>query len=190
MCHPIEKRYNYPEAPLPSYKFGDRVAVSEECAPTNWLTGKIVGLTLDETYQPIWYFSVRLDAPSGLTEEYLGDDLVLEKEIPDLQAEWEANDAIWVKENRHVVDEQNLSPKFERGMLVKFTKETGCNLVGDTAEVVSSRYVSSESWSGWIYKLTNEHLTEVIEIGEVWLQLAYPTTQSPTHQSLTEINCS
>ena len=138
--------FNYPSAPLPRYKFGDRVAVTDECAPANWLTGKIIGLTLDETYQPIWYFSVRLDAPSGLTEEYSGDDLVLEKEIPDLQAEWEANEAVWVKENSLVVDEQNLSPKFKPGMRVKFTKETGCNLVGDTAKVVSCRYVTSAAW--------------------------------------------
>lgn len=38
--------FNYTEAPLPSYKFGDRVAVTDECAPTNWLTGKVIGLTL------------------------------------------------------------------------------------------------------------------------------------------------
>lgn len=182
--------FNYPEAPLPRYKFGDRVAVTEECAPTNWLTGKVVGLTLDETDRPIWYFSVKLDAPSGLTEEYSGDCLVLEKEIPDLQAEWEANEAVWVKEDHHVVDEQNLSPKFKPGMRVKFTKETGCNLVGDRAEVVSSRYISSESWSGWVYKLTNDRLTEPIEIGEIWLELTATPTQRNANQRLAEIECS
>lgn len=119
--------FNYPEAPRPSYKFGDRVAVSNECAPTNWLTGKIIGLTLDETYQPNWYYSVRLDAPSGLTQEYSGDDLVLEKEIPDLQAEWEANEVTWLKESRQKADKQKPVPFFEPGMRVKFTKETGCN---------------------------------------------------------------
>lgn len=31
--------FDYPEAKLPRYKFGDRVAVTEECAPINWLTG-------------------------------------------------------------------------------------------------------------------------------------------------------
>ncbi len=181
--------FNHPEAPLPSYKFGDRVAVTEECAPTNWLTGKVVGLTLDETYQPIWYFSVRLDAPSGLTEEYLADDLVLEEQISDLQTEWEANEAVWFKENSLVADEQKLSSKFKPGMLVKFTKETGCNLVGLAAEVVSSRYVTSESWSGWVYKLTNEHLTEPIEIGEVWLELTATPTQTDANQRLAEIEC-
>ena len=43
--------FNYPEAALHRYKFGDRVAHSDECAPTNWLTGKIIGLKLDESYQ-------------------------------------------------------------------------------------------------------------------------------------------
>ena len=186
----IVLRFNYPEAPLPSYKFGDRVAVTEECAPTNWLTGKIIGLTLDETYQPIWYFSVKLDAPSGLTEEYSGDDLVLEKEIPDLQAEWEASSTVWFKENRRVVDEQNLSPKFKPGMRVKFTKETGCHLAGEYAKVQSSRYVSSESWSGWVYLLTNDHLTEPIEIGEVWLELSAIATQIDVNKNLAEIECS
>lgn len=73
-------------------------------------------------------------------------------------------------------------------MRVKFTKETGCNLVGDYAEVQSSKYVSSESWSGWVYKLTNDRLTEAMEIGEEELELISPTTQAPTNQSLTEIN--
>ena len=133
---------------------------------------------------------MRLDAPSGLTEEYSGDDLVPEKEIPGLQTEWEANEVVWFKENSLVIDEQNLSPKFEPGMRVKFTKETGCNLVGDTAEVVSCRYVSSESWSGWVYKLTNDHLTEPIEIGEIWLELTATPTQTDTNQRLAEIECS
>lgn len=181
--------FNYPEVPLPRYKFGDRVAVTDECAPTNWLTGKVIGLTLDETNQPIWYFSVRLDAPSGLTEEYSGDELVPEKQIPDLQTEWEANDAAWLKESRQKASKQILSPKFEPGMLVKFTKETGCNLVGDTAEVVSSRYVSSESWSGWVYKLKNEHLTEPIEIGEVWLELVATPSQRNANKKMAEIEC-
>ena len=95
---------------------------------------------------------VRLDAPSGLTEQY--------------QAE------------------------FKPGMWVKFTKETGCNLVGLAAEVVSSRYVSSESWSGWIYKLTNDHLIEPIEIGSVWLELTATPTQTDANQRLAEIECS
>ena len=95
---------------------------------------------------------VRLDAPSGLTEQY--------------QAE------------------------FKPGMWVKFTQQTGCNLVGLAAEVVSSRYVSSESWSGWIYKLTNDHLIEPIEIGSVWLELTATPTQTDASQRLAEIECS
>ena len=74
--------------------------------------------------------------------------------------------------------------EFKPGMWVKFTKETGCNFVGLAAEVVSSRYVSSESWSGWIYKLTNDHLIEPIEIGSVWLELTATPTQTDANQSL------
>ncbi len=82
--------FNYPHAPLPKFKFGDRVALSDDCPPCDWLTGKVVGLTLDESYDPTWYYSVKLDAPSGLTEEYLECALVPEKEIPVLQAGWKS----------------------------------------------------------------------------------------------------
>lgn len=74
-------------------------------------------------------------------------------------------------------------------MLVRFTKETGCNLVGEYAEVVSCRYVSTESVSGWVYLLTNEHLTEAIEIGEVWLELVATPIQADANQRLAEIEC-
>ena len=78
--------FNYPDAPLPRYKFGARVAVISDCPPCEWFTGKIVGLILNENQQPYcWYYSVKLDAPSGLTEEYLGDELVPESEICTLQ---------------------------------------------------------------------------------------------------------
>ncbi len=80
--------------------------------------------------------------------------------------------------------------KFKPGMRVKFTKETGCNLVGLAAEVVSYRYISSGSWSGWVYKLTNDHLTEPIEIGEIWLELTATPTQTDANQRLAEIECS
>lgn len=157
----ITLTFNYPSAPLPKFKFTDRVAVSEECAPTNWLTGKVVGLTLDdEAYQPIWYYSIKLDAPSGLTEEYQADDLVLETQIPVLQAEWEQLEADWRRENPLVATDFKPLPKFKSGTLVKFSEESGCSVPGDYAEVVSSRYVSSEDWSGFVYKLSNEQLNQ------------------------------
>lgn len=111
-----------------------------------------------------------------MTEEYLGDDLVPEKEIPARIAQWEVNEAVWLKDSRRVASKQKLSPKFELGMRVKFTKQTGCNLVGDYGEVMSSRYISSEDWSGFVYQLSNEHLSEPIEIGETWLELISSTT--------------
>lgn len=116
------------------------------------------------------YYSIKLDSPAGLTEEYLGDDLVPETEIPILQAEWESGVAAWVRESRQITMEQQPVAKFQIGMLVKFSKETGCNLLGDYAKVTNSRYVSSDDWSGWVYQLTNEHLSEPIEIGEYWLE--------------------
>lgn len=157
-------------APLPKFNFGERVAQSDECPPCNWLIGKVVGLTIDESYDPTWYYSVKLDAPSGLTEEYLGDDLVPETEIPNLQAEWEQQEADWVRESHQIALEQPPVAKFQIGTLVKFTKETGCNLLGGYAQVVDSRYISTENWSGFVYQLTNEHLSESIEIGELWLE--------------------
>ncbi|MFO4907528.1 hypothetical protein RCK08_26160, partial [Salmonella enterica subsp. enterica serovar 1,4,[5],12:i:-] len=89
----------------------------------------IIGLTLDESYEPHWYYSVKLDAPSGLTEEYLEDDLVPDKEIPVLQAEWNEGEAAWVRESNQVALEQPPVPKFQIGILVKFTKATGCKLL-------------------------------------------------------------
>lgn len=172
--------FNYPEAPLPQYKFGDRVAVTGECPPNEWLIGKIVGLTLHEAYEPIWYYSIKLDAPSGLTEEYQADDLVLETQIPVLQAEWEQQQADWRRENPLVATDFKPLPKFKSGTLVKFSEESGCSVPGDYAEVVSSRYVSSEDWSGFVYKLSNERLNQPIEIGETWL---VPVSEVPLSQS-------
>lgn len=168
--------FDYPHAPLPQFKFGDRVALSDDCPPCEWLTGKVVGLTIDESYEPHWYYSVKLDTPSGLTEEYLEDDLVPDKEIPVLQAKWESGVAAWVRESHQIASKQQPAPKFQIGMLVKFTRETGCNLLGESAKVIDSRYVSRESWSGWVYQLTNDHLSEAIEIGEPWLELISSTT--------------
>lgn len=174
--------FNYPSAPLPRYKFGDRVAQNDECAPCDWLTGKIVGLTLDENYEPIWYYAIKLDAPSGLIEEYLESDLVPETQIPLLQAQWEQLEADWKQENPLVAADQKPLPKFQPGMLVEFSPKSGCSLPGHYAEVVSSRYVSSFDWSGFVYQLSNEQLNQPIEIGEMWLELV-PVSDVPLSQS-------
>ncbi len=175
----ITLTFNYPQAPLPRYKFGDRVAVFSDCPPTEWLTGKVVGLILNENQQPYWYYSVKLNTPCGLTEEYLGDDLVPESEILSLQIKRE-------KDNCNYALSKQPSPKFSPGMLVKFTIESGCNLLGGFAQVVSSRYVSSEDWSGFVYKLTNARLSEPIEIGEPWLERILSNTEADTSQGLAE----
>ncbi len=122
---------------------------------------------------------MKLDAPCGLTEEYQGDDIVPESEIHRLQLEWK-------KDNGNYAITPEPSPKFEPGMLVKFTIESGCNLLGDFAEVVSSRYASGDDWSGWVYQLTSEQLTEPIEIGEPWLELISPTTKAVATQRLAQ----
>lgn len=179
--------FNYPQAPLPRYKFGDRVAVTSDCQPCDWLTGKIVGLILDENYQPCWYYSLKLDAPSGLTEEYLGDDLVSEKQIPVLQSEWEEGEAAWFTQSRQDASKQKVPPKFKPGMHVRFRKNSRCNLEGENASVLSSRFVSGDDWSGWVYQLTNEHVTEPIEIGEYWLEAIACTTGAEGNQSLADI---
>jgi len=170
----IKITFDHPEASAPKHKFGERVALTDKCQPKDWLTGKVVGLTLEDTYEHRWWYAIKLDYPLGLTEEYLGHDLVTEQEIPMLQAQWETGEAVWVQESHSLRNEQKPSPEFQPGELVKFSKETGCNLMGDLAQVVSSRYVSSDDWSGWVYQLTNEHLTQSLEIGERWLELASP----------------
>lgn len=82
--------FDYPDAPLPQFKFGDAIAVTDKCAPKDWLTGKVVGLILEEeTCKPRWWYAIKLNNPQGFTEEYLGDDLVLEEEISTLQFQWE-----------------------------------------------------------------------------------------------------
>lgn len=172
--------FNYPDTPLPKYKFGDRVAISDCCQPSDWVCGKVIGMILEETYHPGWWYSVKLDAPAGYTEEYLESDLVAETEIATRQTEWEEEAALVVE------DSQKISPKFQPGMLVRFTKESGCNLLGGFAKVVDSRYVSSEDWSGFVYKLTNDRLSEAIEIGEPWLQPIASTTKADANQGLAE----
>lgn len=176
----ITLTFNYPSAPLPRYKFGDRVAVTSDCQPSDWLTGKIVGLILDENYQPYWYYSVKLDAPSGLTEEFQSDDLVPESEIHTWQTQWE-------KDNCNCAIAREPSPKFQSGTRVKFNEEIGFKLLGEVAEVIGSRYVSGDDWSGWVYKLTSGDSNKVIEIGELLLLPVTSATEADGSQGLAEI---
>ncbi len=172
--------FNYPSAPLPRYKFGARVAVTSDCPPCEWLTGKVVGLTLNENQQPYWwYYSVKLDAPSGLTEEYGGDSLVPENQIHSLQLEWE-------KENCNCALDRKPPPRFQSGTLVKFNEEIGFKLLGEVAEVIGSRYVSGDDWSGWVYKLTSGDSNKVIEIGELLLLPVASITEADGSQGLAE----
>ncbi len=53
-----------------------------ECPPNQRLTGKVVGLYLEEKLIPQWLYAVELDSPQGLVEEYFAEDLVLESDIP------------------------------------------------------------------------------------------------------------
>jgi hypothetical protein len=70
--------FKHQQAKPPKYTFGDRIAVKDNCAPKDWLTGEIVGLTLEqEVFQPCWWYSVKLAFPPGYTEEYQEDELVL-----------------------------------------------------------------------------------------------------------------
>ena len=110
----ITLTFNYPQAPLPRYKFGDRVAVKDCCQPDQWVCGKVIGLIFEEHHSG-WWYSVKLDAPAGYTEEYIESDLVAETEIATRQTEWE-EEAASVNE-----DNQKLAPKFQPGMLVKFS---------------------------------------------------------------------
>ena len=84
----ITLTFNYPQAPLPRYKFGDRVAVTDCCQPSNWRCGQVIGLIFEE-YHSGWWYSVKLDTPAGYTEEYLEGNLVAETEIATRQTQWE-----------------------------------------------------------------------------------------------------
>lgn len=164
--------FEHQQAETPKYTFGDRLAVKDDCAPKDWLTGEVVGMVLEtEIFSPCWWYSIKLDAPHGLTEEYLEDDVIRLTEIARLQAEWELLEANPMQESNY-----SSLPKFEPGMQVKLNAASGFNrfnnLLKDFAFVVSSKYVSNEHWSGWVYKLTSENLTSPIEIGEIWLELS------------------
>jgi len=167
--------FEHPEVKAPQYKFGDKVAVKDDCPPKNWLTGEVVGMVLEtESYSPRWWYSIKLDAPHGLTEEYLEDDVTAATEIVLEQAEWEHLEA------NPTVQESNHYPlsKFEPGMRVKLNSRCGLGSLLDIAVVVSSKYVTSEYWSGWTYELINENLTSPVSIGEIWLELVPSTTHS------------
>lgn len=83
----ITFRHHYASAP--QYTFGDRVAVTNDCEPEAWATGKVLGLRLEEISSPRWWYTVKLDKPLGFAEEYLDEDLVPEAQLPALQAGWE-----------------------------------------------------------------------------------------------------
>lgn len=163
--------FEYPQACVPKYKFGDRIAIIDNCASKYWLSGEVVGMTLlTEIYKPCWSYIVKLDFTPSYTEEYSESELVPQAESID-QVEFERFRADDIQTHHHAP-----LPKFQPGMRVRLNAESGFqNLIKDFAEVVSSKYVSDESWSGWTYKLTNEDLTKPVEIGEIWLELA-PTT--------------
>ena len=64
------------------------------------------------------------------------------------------------------------SPKFTLFSRVSCRKESGCILPGKSAQIIDRRYVSCQTWSGWVYKLNSDNLSEPIEIGEIWLEQA------------------
>lgn len=169
--------FDYPQACVPKYKFGDRVAVKENCHPKHWLTGEVIGLTLEqEVFKPRWSYTVVLNASVGYTEEYSESELVAEIEAQK-QAELADDDGILNPRNNH-----KTMPKFQPGTRVRLNAESGFqNLIKDFAEVVSSKYVRNESWAGWSYKLTNKDLTRPVEIGEIWLELAPNTGATDKH---------
>ena len=170
--------FEHSQADVPRYTFGHHIAVKDDCAPKDWITGEIVGLILEtEVYSPRWWYSIKLEFPHGLTEEYLEEDVIPVTEIAGLQAEWERLEAKPMQES----DTSSL-PKFQPGMRVRLNAESGfSNLIKDFAVVVSSKYVRHDCWFGWTYLLTNKDLTKPIEIGEIWLELA-PTTAETTHK--------
>ncbi len=77
----ITLTFNYPQVPLPRYKFGDRVAVTDYSQPDQWVCGTVIGLIFEENYHSGWWYSVKLDAPAGYTEEYREGDLVADLKL-------------------------------------------------------------------------------------------------------------
>lgn len=156
--------FEHPQASLPKYKFGDRLAVKGDNPATGWLVGEIVGMALEtEVFQPRWWYSIKLDFPPGYTEEYQEDELIPATEIPGQQQ---------AQENAPIP-----LPKFQVGTKVRLAAGSGfSNFIKDFAIVVSSKYVTSKYWSGWTYRLINENLTSPISIGEIWLESVPSTT--------------
>ncbi len=72
------------------------------------------------------------------------------------------------------MDEQISTPKFHLGNVVRCNKESGCQLVGEIAIIISRKYIKTEYWSGWAYKLSNAQMFEPIEICEQELELFQP----------------
>lgn len=155
--------FEYPQASPPKYKFGDKVAVKENCPPKNWLTGEVIGLTLlTEVFKPCWWYSIKLDFPPDYTEEHQEVELVLVTEIQAQQVQERGSIPL---------------PKFQTGMRVKLKDASVfSNLFRDFAVVVSSKYVTGKYWSGWTYELTTKNLSHPIEIGENWLDSVPSTT--------------
>lgn len=174
--------FDYPQASIPKYKFGERIAVKENCTPKCWLTGEVVGMTLlTEIFKPCWSYTIKLNLPVGYTEEHTESELVPEIEGIK-QAELADCKGIVNRRNNH-----KTMPKFQPGMRVKLNAESGFqNLIKDFAEVISSKYVRNESWCGWTYKLTTKNLAKPIEIGEIWLELAPTKTEAKHEHSISK----
>ncbi|WP_017314053.1 hypothetical protein [Mastigocladopsis repens] len=68
-------------------------------------------------------------------------------------------------------------PKFNIGMLVNYTKETGCILPGGKAEIILMKYDTDVKM--WIYHIQNEHIGKVKAhtVGEIWIQLVEPNSE-------------
>lgn len=91
--------FSYEKAKQPKYKFGDRVASVSDCDPKDWLVGKVIGLQIEESFLPVWCYTVKLDNTVGLTtEDFLEDELVSETKITIFQKEWEEGKAAWIAE--------------------------------------------------------------------------------------------
>ncbi len=68
-------------------------------------------------------------------------------------------------------------PKFNIGMLVNYTKETGCILPGGKAEIIVMKYDTDVKIC--IYHIQNEHIGKVKAhtVGEIWIQLVEPNSE-------------
>lgn len=72
----ITIQFAHDQAVQPKFIFGDRVVVlslSNLFSQNHEVSGSIVGLWLQSG---AWLYAVRLDSPSGLTEEYSEEELL------------------------------------------------------------------------------------------------------------------